>query len=89
MMMIETVKHGSIQHAIPDFEVMKKFMEDDSEVKIRKQEIIGTREIHSLEDKRDPELRKRFVRPPLSGRRSKHMNLDEIHRMPSLFTWRC
>ena len=62
--MIETVQRGSIQDAIPDFQVMKKFMEDESDLKIREQEIIGTLEIDSREDKRDEDLRKRFVRPP-------------------------
>ncbi len=89
MMMIETVQHGCVQDAVPDFEVMKKLMEDDSEVKICEQEITEIREIHSREDKRDPKLRKRFVQGPLRRRWSRHMNLDETHRMPSLFTWRC
>ncbi len=89
MMMIETVQHESVQDAMPDFEVMKKFMEDDSEVKDREQEITEIREIHSRENKRDPELRKRLVQGPLSRRWSRRMNLDETYRMPSLFTWRC
>ena len=88
-MMIETVQHGSIQDVMPDLEVMKKFMEDDSEVKDCEQEITEIREIHSRENKRDPELRKRLVPDPLNRRWSRRMNLDETYRMPSLFTWRC
>ncbi len=87
--MIEMVQHGSIQDAMPDFEVMKKFMEDDSEVKDCEQEFTEIREIHSRENKCDPELRKRFDQGPLSRRWSRRMNLDETYRMPSLFTWRC
>ena len=87
-MTIETVQLGCVQDAMPDFEVMKNLMEDDSEVKICEQEIIEIRELHSREDKRDPKLRKRYVRGPLRRPWSRHMNLDEIDRMPSLFTWR-
>ncbi len=88
-MMIETVQHEYVQGAMPDFEVMKKFMEDDSEVKDCEQEITENREIHSREIIRNPELSKRFVQGPLSRRWSRHMNFHETHRMPSLFTWRC
>jgi hypothetical protein len=88
MMMIETVQHGYVQDAMPDFEVMKKFMEDDSEITICEQEIPEIREIHSREDKRDPVLRKRGVRGPINHRWLRHMNLNETYRMPSLFTWR-
>ncbi len=88
-MMIETVQRGYVKDAMPDFEVMKKFMENDGKVGICEQEIPEIREIHSRDDKQDPKLRKRFVQGPLSRRRSRHMNLDETFRMPSLFTWRC
>ncbi len=88
-MMIETVRHGSVQDAMPDFEVMKKLIEDDNEIKIWEQEISEFREIHSREDKRDPALRKRSVRGPINHRWSRYTNLDETYRMPSLFTWRC
>ncbi len=88
-MMIETVLNGPVQDAMPDFEVMKKFMEDDGKVGIFEQAIPEIREIHSREDKRDPALRKRCVRGPLNHRWSRLMNLDETHRSPSLFTWRC
>ena len=86
--MIETVQLACVQDAMPDFEVMKKLMEDDSEVKICEQEIIESREIHSREDERDSKLRKRHVWGPLRRTRSRHMNLDETYRMPSFFTWR-
>lgn len=86
--MIETVQLGYVQDAMPNFEVMKKLMEDDSEVKICEQEIIEIREIHSREDERDSKLRKRHVRGPLRRPWSRHMNLDETYRMPSLFTLR-
>ncbi len=88
-MMIETVQHGYVKDAMPDFEVMKKFMEDDIEVKDCEQEIAEIREIHLRDDQRDPKLRKRLVRGPFSRRWSRRMNLDETYRMPSLFTWRC
>ncbi len=87
-MMNETVQHGCVQDAMPDFEVMEKFMEEDSKVKICEQETTKIREIYSREDKRDPELKKRFVRGPLSRRWLRLMNLDETYRAPSLFTWR-
>jgi hypothetical protein len=89
MMMMETVQHGSVRDALPDLEVMKKIMEDDSDVKDYEQEITEIRQIHSRENKRDPELRKRAVQGPLSRRFSRRMNLHETYRMPSLFTWRC
>jgi hypothetical protein len=87
-MMIETVQHGYVQDAMPDSEVMKKFMGDDGKVGICEQEIPEIREIHSREDKRDPALRKRSVRGPINHRWSRYTNLDETYRMPSLFTWR-
>ncbi len=86
--MIETAQHSYVRDAMPDFEAMKKLMEDDGRVEICEQEIPEIREIHSREIKRDPELRKRFVRGPLRRQWSRHMNLDETYRMPSLFTWR-
>jgi hypothetical protein len=89
MMMIETLQHGYVQDTMPDVEVMKKFMEDDGKVGICEQEIPENREIQSREHKRDPKLRKLFVHGPLRHRWSWHMNLDESHRTPSLFTWRC
>ncbi len=86
--MMETVQHLSVQDAMPDFGVMKKLVEDDSEVKIFEQEITENREIYSREDERDSKLRKRHVRGPLRRPWSRHMNLDETYRMPSLFTLR-
>ncbi len=86
--MIETVQRGYVQDAMPDIEVMKKFMEDDGKLGICEQEISELREI-LRENKRDAESRKRILRGGLSRRRARHMNLDEIYRMPSLFTWRC
>ncbi len=88
-MMVETVQHGYVRDAMPDFEVMKKFMENDGKVGICEQEIPEIREIHSRDDKQDPKLRKRFVQGPINRRWSRRMNLDETYRMPSLFTWRC
>ncbi len=87
-MMIETVQHGFEKDAMPEFEVMKKFMEDDGKVEHCEQEIAEIREIQSPEHKREPELRKQFVRGPLRRQWSRYMNLDETYRMPSLFTWR-
>ena len=85
--MIETVQLGCVQDAMPDFEVMKNLMEDDSEIKICEQEIIEIQEIHSREDERDPKLRKRFVRGPLRRPWSRHMNLDETYREVDPIDW--
>ncbi len=87
-MMIETVQHGSVQDAMPDFAVIKKFMENDGRGKPRDREIANIRVIHPREKKRDPALAKRLVRGPFHHRWSRYMNLDETYRMPSLFTWR-
>ena len=88
-MMTETVRRGLAKDALPDFEVMKKFLEDDSKGKTCEREITALRELHSREDHRDPELRKRTVHGHISRRWPRRMNLDEIYRTPSLFTWRC
>jgi hypothetical protein len=87
MMMIETVQHACAQEVMPDFEELKKLTEDYGQERVLRQEIANIREIHR-EKKRDPELRNRILRGDLSRRRARHMNLDEIYRMPSLFTWR-
>ncbi len=88
-MMNESVQHGCVQDAMPDFEEQKKLTEDCSKGQARGQEITKIREIHSREHKRNPECTKRFVAGPLRGRWLRHMNLDETYRAPSLFTWRC
>ena len=88
-MMNETVQYGCVQDTTPEFEVIKKLIEDDSNEEIRQQEITKIRKIHSREEKRDPELRKRVVQGPLGRRWSRYMNLTEIYRAPCLFTWRC
>ena len=88
-MMNETVQRRCAQIAMPDFEVMKKFMEDGSNEENREQEITKIRKDHSREDKRDLGMRKRVVQGPLGRRWSRHMNLTETYRAPGLFTWRC
>ena len=88
-MMNETVQCKCAQDAIPDFEAMKKFMEDDSKRTNCEHERTRIRKTHSREEKRDPELRKRVVQGPLGRRWSRHMNLTETYRAPGLFTWRC
>ena len=88
-MMTETVQRGCVQDAMPDFEELMKLTEDGTKKQVRKQEITKIREIHSRQDKRDPERTKRFVEGPLSHRWSRRINLDETYRTPSLFTWRC
>ena len=87
-MMNEFVQQECGQNAMPDFEVMKKFMEDDSKGRNCKRERIKNREIRSRQDERGPGLRKRTVRRPASHRWSRLMNHDDTYRMPSLFTWR-
>ena len=87
-MMTESVQRGCARDAISDFEVIEKLVEDGSKGTVRKQEITKIREVHSREEKRDPNRTKRFVEGSLSRRRRRLMNLDEIYRAPSLFTWR-
>ena len=88
-MMNETVQRGCAQDAMPDFEELTKLTEDCGMGQVRGQEITKNRELHSREDKREPELRKPIVQGALSRRWSRRMNLDETYRTLSLFTWRC
>ena len=85
--MIETVQHGCAQEVMPNFEELKKLTEDYGQGRVLRQETAIIREI-LRENKRDAELRNRNLRGGLSRRRARRMNLDEIYRMPSLFTWR-
>ncbi len=87
-MMTESVQRGCARDAISDFEVIEKLLEDGGKGTVRKQEITKIREVHSREEKRDPDRTKRFVEGSLSRRRWRRMNLDETYRAPSLFTWR-
>ena len=86
--MIEMVQRGCTQEVIPDFEELKKLTEDYGQGWALRQEIANIREI-LRKNKRDAELRKRILRRRLNRRWARQMNLDEIYRMPSLFTWRC
>ena len=88
-MMNESVQYGRTQVVMPDREELKQSTEDCSKGQLCEQGITKIREIHSWEDKRDPELRKRIAQGPLSRRWLRQMNHDEIYRAPSLFTWRC
>jgi hypothetical protein len=88
-MMNESVQHGYAHDSMQDFEAMKNFMENESMEKIREQEITRIRQIHSRAHKWASEGTKRFVKGPLRRPRTRCMNLDEIYRMPPLFTWRC
>ena len=88
-MMNESVKYERPQVVMPDFEELKKLAEDCSQRQVREQGITNIREIDSRQDKRNLELRKRFVQGPFSRQWSRLMNFDETYRMPSLFTWRC
>jgi len=45
--------------------------------------------VQTREEKRHTERTKRFVEGSLSRRWSRHMNVDNTYRAPSLFTWRC
>ena len=83
-----SVQHGCIQDAMPDFEALMKLTEDCSTGQVREQEITKIREIHSQQDKRDPERTKRFVGGRLSRQWLQRLNLNETYRAPSLFTWR-
>ena len=88
-MMNRSVQHGCEQHAMPDFDEIMTVTEDCTTEHLREQEITKIREIHSRQDKRDPERTKRFVGGRLSHRWWRHLNLDETYRAPSHFTWRC
>ena len=88
-MMNRSVQHEYVQDAMPDFEELMNLTEDCTKEQAREQEIAKIREIHSRQDKRDAERTNRFVGGRLSRRRSRRINLDEICRAPSLFTWRC
>ena len=88
-MMNRSLQHGCVQDAMLDFEVMNKFMEDDSKRTNCEHERTKTRKTHSRQDIRDAEPTKRFVQGPLTRRWSRPMNLDETYRAPSHFTWRC
>ena len=87
--MNELVQHECAQGAMPDFEELKKLTEDCGKGQVREQGIVNIREIDSRQDKRNPDCTKPFVAGSLSRRWSRHMNLDETYRAPSLFTWRC
>ncbi len=87
-MLNDTVRYERTQVLMPDFEEQKKLTEDYSQGQVREQEITEIREIHSREEKRDAELRKRISQDRRRRRRSQRMNLDETYRAPSLFTWR-
>ena len=65
MMMNESVQHGYVQDAMPDFQVMKSFIEDDGRGQPQDREIANIREI-CRENKRDAKLRKRILRDRLS-----------------------
>ena len=88
-MMNGSVQHECVQDAMPDFEELMKLTEDGTKKLVREQEITKIREIHSRQDKRDPERTKRFIGGRLSHRWWRHLNLDETYRAPSHFTWRC
>ncbi len=88
-MMNRSVQHGCEQDVKPDLEELMKLTEDGTNEQVRDQEITKIREIHSREDKQNPEPTKRFVGGRLSRRWTQHLNLDDAYRAPSLFTWRC
>ena len=88
-MMNETVRYGRTQVVMPDFEELKQLTQDCSQGQLREQGVTQIQETHSRQDKRYAVLRKRILQGPLSRRWSRHMNLDESYRAPSLFTWRC
>ncbi len=60
-MMNRSVQHGCVQDAMPAFEELMQLTEDCTKKQVREQEITKIREIHSRQDKRDPERTKRFV----------------------------
>ena len=87
-MMNRSVQHGCEQQVLPDFEELMNLTEDGIKEQVHEQGITKFPEIHSQQDKRDPERTKRFVGGRLSRRWTQRLNLDEAYRAPSLFTWR-
>ena len=88
-MLNDTVRYERTQVVMPNFEEQKKLTEDCSQGQVHEQGITEIREIHSREDKREAELRKRISQGRRRRRRSQRMDLDETYRRaPSLFTWR-
>ncbi len=87
-MMTGSVKHECAQDAMSDSEEQMKLTEDCTKEQVREREITKIRETLSRQDKRDPERTKRFVAARLSRSWSQRLNLDEVYRAPSLFTWR-
>ncbi len=88
-MMTETVQRGRAQDAIPNFEELIKLTEDREKGQIRGQETTEIQEIELRVGELDAQRTKRNVQDQFGRRWARHMNLDEIYRMPSLFTWRC
>ena len=86
-MMNETVQHGCVRNAIPDFEKFMKFMEGGSKGQTCEQEIAKSREIHSRQDKRDPQRTRQSVRGPISRRRSRRMRHGDTFNPPSYISW--
>ena len=88
-MMTETVQREWAQDAMPNFEGLRKLTEDREMGQIRGQETTAIQEIELRVGELDAPRKKRNVQDQFGRRWARHMNLDEIHRMPSLFTWHC
>ena len=88
-MMNEIVEHERPPGAMPKIKALKKLKEEIEKEQLRELQITKIREIHSPEIERDAERTKRFVGSRLSRQWSRRLNLDEIYRAPSHFTWRC
>ena len=86
-MMIETVQHGYVHNAMPNFEALMKLTDDPEKVQIREQEIANIRMI-LRENRRDAELRKRILRGRFNRRWSRHMTVDKGCSALSLFNLR-
>ena len=87
-MMNRSVQHGCEQQVMPDFGELMKLTEDNTKEQVREQGTTKFQEVQSRQDKRDPQRTKRFVGGRLSRRWPQRLNLDEVYRAPSLFTWR-
>ncbi len=87
-MMIETVRQGYVQKAMPDFDALLKLIEDQEKGQIREQEFTITRDIQARQDKRDAQRTNRNMQDQLSRRWSRHATADNTCSALSLFNLR-
>ena len=87
-MMIETVQHGRMQTAMPDFDALLKLIEGQENGQVRDQEITSIREIQARQDKRDAQQTNRNMQDQLNRRWSRYATVDNTRSALSLFNLR-